>query len=68
MPTTDLTAAMLRPREAAEYLGISLSKLYDMAAKNEIPVTRIRNSVRIPRDALDGWLASKTIPAGPDLN
>ena len=63
MPTTDLAAAMLRPSEAAAYLGISVSKLYNMAAKNELPVTRIRNSVRIPKVALDDWLAANTIPA-----
>jgi excisionase family DNA binding protein len=51
---TDQAAAplLLRPREAAELLGLSLSKVYALLQEGRLPCVRITGSVRIPRAAL----------------
>jgi excisionase family DNA binding protein len=57
---------LLRVAEAAELLGISRAKGYELAASGEIPVVRIGRATRIPLDALRRWIAdaaeSQTAP------
>lgn len=43
----------LRQSEAAELLGISADTVKRMIRAGEIPVVRLRGSVRIPRKALE---------------
>lgn len=43
---------LLRPAEAAEALGISRSKAYELIATGAIPSVRIGNSARVPVKAL----------------
>jgi len=47
---------LLRPVEAARLLGIGRSKLFDMLARNELPVIRLGRCVRIPRRELALWV------------
>jgi excisionase family DNA binding protein len=48
---------LLRPAEAAELLGISRSKTYEMLAAGELPSIRVRSSIRVPHQALVRWIA-----------
>jgi excisionase family DNA binding protein len=47
---------LLRPVEAARLLGIGRSKLFDMLARDELPLIRIGRCVRIPRRELARWV------------
>jgi len=46
---------MLRPREAAELIGVSRSKLYALIHAGEIPSKRLGKSIRIPSHELMRW-------------
>ena len=50
---------LLRPVEAAEAIGISRSKIYELLASGELPSVRIGASVRVPVDALRAWIADQ---------
>ena len=52
---------LLRVEEAARLLRIGRSKLYQLLARGELPVVRIGRSVRIPRRALEEWIAAHTM-------
>ena len=54
----DLTGRLaLRPKEAAEALGISERKLREMLP--ELPHVRLDGVVMLPVKALDSWLAER---------
>lgn len=46
--------------EAARLLGLSRSLVYDMAARNELPVIRFGRSVRVHRSRLKEWLDDRS--------
>lgn len=48
---------LLRPLEAARLLGIGRSKVFEMLARNELPVIRLGRCVRIPRGELSLWVS-----------
>jgi len=50
---------LLRPVEAAEAIGISRSKIYELLASGELPSVRIGASVRVPVEALRAWIAAQ---------
>jgi excisionase family DNA binding protein len=50
---------LLRPVEAAEAIGISRSKIYELLASGELPSVRIGASVRVPVEALRAWIAEQ---------
>lgn len=50
---------MLRPVEAAEAIGVSRARCYELIARGEIPSVRIGSTVRIPVDALRAWIAQQ---------
>ena len=52
--------ALLRAAEVAEILGVGRWKAYELMATNELPVVRIGRLVRVPRAALDQWIADRT--------
>jgi len=52
--------ALLTPRAAADYLRVSRSKVYALIASGRLPATRITGSVRIPRGALEQYIAAAT--------
>lgn len=49
---------LLRPEEAAEALGVSRSRLFELLAAGTIASVHIGRSRRIPRAALDDYVAS----------
>lgn len=51
---------LLRPSEAAVLLGVSRSRLYELANAEAIPSLRLGGSLRIPRRHLLGWIEAKT--------
>jgi excisionase family DNA binding protein len=54
---------LYRVEEAAAMLGVSRSKLYELAAAGTIPSVKIGAAIRIPADALREWLAEQTTNA-----
>lgn len=50
---------MYRPVEAAEAIGISRSKIYELIASREIPSVEIGGVRRVPIDALKAWAAKQ---------
>jgi excisionase family DNA binding protein len=48
---------LLRPSEAAEMLGISRSKIYELLAERRVPSVRIGDRLRIPIDGLRRWVS-----------
>jgi excisionase family DNA binding protein len=51
---------LLTVPEAANRLGVSRSKGWQLAKQGKIPVCRIGRSVRVPADALDAWIKERT--------
>jgi excisionase family DNA binding protein len=47
---------MLRPTEAADAIGVSRSKAYELIAAGEIPSVRVGGCVRVPVAALQAWI------------
>jgi excisionase family DNA binding protein len=47
---------MLRPAEAADAIGVSRSKAYQLIAEGVIPSVRVGGSVRVPVAALQQWI------------
>ncbi len=50
---------LLRAEEAAHLLGIGRTKIYEMIARGEVPALRIGRLVRVPRHALEEWIADR---------
>jgi len=50
----------MRPAEAAAFLGVSRSLIYELMATGDIPYVRVRSDRRVPRTALIEY-ASKRI-------
>lgn len=48
---------MLRPTEAADAIGVSRSKAYELIAAGEIPSVKVGGCVRVPVAALQSWIA-----------
>jgi excisionase family DNA binding protein len=55
------THALLKMTEAADELRISRSKVYRMVVDGTIPYVRITGSIRIPRAALEEYIAAHTV-------
>jgi excisionase family DNA binding protein len=53
---------LLRPTEAAQLLGISRSKLYELLNAGELPVIHIGQAARIPLAQLRDWV-NQQLPA-----
>jgi excisionase family DNA binding protein len=63
---------LLKAGDVAKLLGLGRSKVFAMLAVGELPVIRIGRSVRVPRAALEDWIAehtqhasARTMDAGP---
>lgn len=57
---------LLRPREAAELLGLSLSEVYGLCRRNELPVVRVSRAVRVHRARLLAWCDERVEHAEPE--
>jgi excisionase family DNA binding protein len=51
---------LLDSRSVAELLGLGRTKVFQMMASGELPVIRIGRCVRVPRSALESWVAAQT--------
>jgi excisionase family DNA binding protein len=50
---------LLRVVEAAEALGVSRAKAYELIASGEIPSVKLGGCVRVPLAALEVWIAER---------
>jgi excisionase family DNA binding protein len=50
---------LLRPAEAAEAIGVSRSRMYELLASRELPSIRVGRTVRVPVAALQAWIAER---------
>ena len=55
---------MLRPREAAEAIGVGRTQLYRLVRAKIIPSCRVGNSIRIPVAALRAWVEAQAKERG----
>ncbi len=53
-----------RIEEAAERIGISRSKCYELIAQGDLPHLKIGKSLRVPVDGLRKWIERRTNGAG----
>lgn len=51
---------LLRLREVAQLLGVSLSMVEELSARGDLPVLRLGKAVRVRRDELTSWLDAIT--------
>ena len=47
---------LLRPAEAAEQLGVSRTRCYQLLKSGTIPSVKIGSSVRVPTSQLKAWI------------
>jgi len=43
-------------KESAQYLGVSLSKMYDIAKENKFPVVKVTSDMKIRKSVLDAYI------------
>ena len=56
---------MLRPAEAANSIGVSRSKCYELIARGDIPSVKVGGCVRVPVQALRDWIAGQLASGRP---
>jgi excisionase family DNA binding protein len=49
-------------KESAQYLGVSLSKMYDIAKENKFPVVKVTSDRKIRKSVLDGHIKQSEKP------
>ena len=54
----NIECSMFTVKEAAKYLGIGLNNAYALIKVDGFPHVRIGHSIRIPKIALDNWIAA----------
>jgi excisionase family DNA binding protein len=54
---------LYKPHEAAEAIGVSRARAYELIAAKTIPSIRIGASLRVPVDALRKWIADRQAEA-----
>jgi excisionase family DNA binding protein len=50
---------LLRVEEAAEVMGLSRAKVYELLTEGRIPSIKLGRSRRIPVSALKGWIEAE---------
>lgn len=50
----------LTVKEVSEYLCISKTSAYELVHRPDFPVCHFGGSIRVPSEALDAWVESKT--------
>jgi excisionase family DNA binding protein len=50
---------LLKPAEAAEAIGVSRARAYELIAEGAIPSIRLGSSVRVPVQSLREWIDRK---------
>lgn len=55
--TTDIRPQrLLTPAQAAEYINLSLSRMYELLKEEDLPAVRSGRAVRVDKDDLDAWI------------
>jgi excisionase family DNA binding protein len=57
---------LFKPAEAADAIGVSRAKLYELIASGTIPSIRVGSS--LPVDALRGWISQQLAERGELVN
>ena len=57
---------LYRPVEAAEALGVSRARMYELLASGEIPSVKVGNVKRVPVASLNAWLERRLAESGDD--
>ena len=52
----DVGRILYRPAEAAEAIGVSRSRIYELINSKTIPSIRVGKTVRVPVDKLQQWV------------
>ena len=52
----DVDRILYRPAEAAEAIGVSRSRIYELINSKTIPSIRVGKTVRVPVDKLQQWV------------
>ncbi len=47
---------LLRPAEAADVLGVSRTKIYELISRGVVPSMRLDGLIRVPLDRLNDWV------------
>jgi excisionase family DNA binding protein len=50
---------IMRPKEAAKYLGLHLITVYRLIKKGELPGFKVGGQWRFKKDLLDAWIADR---------
>ena len=50
---------LLRPAEAADAIGVSRARAYELIAAGTIPSIKIGSSIRVPVIALQAWISQR---------
>lgn len=56
--------SILTPQETATYLGIGMSKCYDLLRSKDFPVLTLGKLKRVSKVALDEWITKHTQAEG----
>jgi excisionase family DNA binding protein len=59
-PNQNRTPLLLRGIEVADALGISRALAYRWMKNGTLPIVRVSRAVRVPREALLGWIKRNT--------
>jgi excisionase family DNA binding protein len=51
---------LVTPRELSRLLKLGRNKTYELLASGAIPVIRFGRAIRIPRSAVERWLAEQS--------
>jgi excisionase family DNA binding protein len=54
---------LLRVRDAADQLNLGINRTYRLVASGDIYSIRIGNTIRVPEDAIDKFIASRQTEA-----
>jgi excisionase family DNA binding protein len=60
----DTATLLLTPEEAARALRLGRTTIYALMRANELPSVRVGAARRIPRAALDAWIADRLAAEG----
>lgn len=54
-----MDSLLLTPRELAQVLRLGRNKTYELLASGAIPVIRVGRAIRVPRRAVEQWIADQ---------
>jgi excisionase family DNA binding protein len=55
---------LFKPAEAADAIGVSRARCYELIAAGVIPSIRVGSTLRVPVDALRVWVAKQLAESG----